>query len=139
MLYLILFAIKEKSSAMAMQLFEINRSVKSAWKTTGKQPRLIKIRRAEQIFLLYMSEDKGAVAKKGIKAPVSRLSGNPGSSCKHLRCSLYRCTFSRNGGDAPLKLFKWRVSVCRGIKGLFAVRLNLHLNSNSGSTRFKWS
>lgn len=36
MLYLILFAIKEKSSAMTMQLFEINRSVKSAWKTTGK-------------------------------------------------------------------------------------------------------
>jgi len=69
-----------------------------------------------------MSEDKGAVTKKGIKAPVSRLSGNPGSSCKHLRCSLYRCTSSRNGGDAPLKLFK-----CRGIKGLFAVGLNFRV------------
>lgn len=62
------------------------------------------------------SEDKRVVAKKGIKAPVSRLNGNPGRSFKHLRCSLHHRTSSGNAEDASLKLFKWIDSACRSIK-----------------------
>lgn len=90
---------------------------------------------AEQISFLYRSEDKGMFIKKGIKAPVSRLTRKPGLSFKHLRCSLHRRTSSGNEGDAPLKLFKWRHSAWRGIEFLFAVGFN----SNSGWKQFKCS